>query len=333
MSGQAGSIARSNLIHHVLVRRAAAQGSLLLAACCATLFFFGWVRVWVASLLDLGQLRVILDQFRDFERFAPVPFDAVLTHTGRVGMTFDEPIVILCTVVWCVARGSDIVSGELSRGTMEMMLSQAISRSTWMVSHALVSIAGLALIVCSLWAGVAVGIETTTLRETVPTPTMRIPFTLIEIPLSDAEPVKEEFPLSSVVQWQVFTTGAFALFALGFFLLGLTTMLSSMDRYRWRTIGAVMSIYVIQLVMFGLGKATEQLVWLRGMSFFNGYRPQKQIALVANEGVWAPWSFANPDAESWFGPMFYPTMLLVGGLIGYALAIVIFNRRDLPAPL
>ncbi len=162
--------ARSYWIHHTLVRRAVGQGFLLFAACSLTLFFFGWVRIWVSSLLDLGQLKVILDQFRDFERFAPVPFDAVLTHTGRVGMTFDEPIVILCTVIWCVARGSDIVSGELSRGTMEMMLSQAISRTTWMVSNALVSIAGLVLLVLSLWAGMTVGIETTTLNETAPRP-------------------------------------------------------------------------------------------------------------------------------------------------------------------
>ncbi len=71
--------------------------------------------------------------------------------------------------------------------------------------------------------------------------------------------MKEQFPLNSVVQWETFGTGVFALFALGFFLLGLTTLLSSMDRYRWRTIGAVMSIYVVQLVMFGLGKAADQL--------------------------------------------------------------------------
>ncbi len=106
-----------------------------------------------------------------------------------------------------------------------------------------------------------------------------------------------------------------------------------MDRYRWRTIGAVMSIYVVQLVMFGLGKAADQLNWLRGMSFFNAYRPQKQIALIAQEGVWAPWSFGPPDAESWFGPMAYPAMLLVGGAACYLAAIIVFNKRDLPAPL
>ncbi len=51
----------------------------------------------------------------------------------------------------------------------------------------------------------------------------------------------------------------FHLFAFGFFLLGLASMLSTLDRYRWRTVGAVVAIYVLQMVMFGLGKATERL--------------------------------------------------------------------------
>jgi len=321
------------VIHHILVRKYAAQSMLLWASCAFTLFSFAWVRVWVSSLLDMGQFKTVLEQFRDFERFAPVGFDVLFTHTGRAGMTFDEPIVILCTVVWCISRGSDVVSGELGRGTLEMMLSQAISRTTLLVSHAAVSIAGLVLLALSVWAGIAVGVANTSVTETVPAPTVRIPFTLIEVPLSSAAPTTETFLMSERVDWETFATGTFSLFAFGFFLLGLATMLSSMDRYRWRTVGAVVAIYVIQLVIFGLGKATERLDWLRGLSFFNCYRPQKQIALVTSEGPWAPWQWGNPAPDSWFGPIVYPAILIAGGLVFYTISLIVFRRRDLPAPL
>ena len=116
------------LINHVLVRKYISQSMLLFASCGAALFAFAWVRVWVVSLLDMGQFKTILEQFREFEKFSPIEFDAMFTYPGRVGMTFDEPIVILCTVIWCFARGSDVVSGEIGRGTLEMLLSQPISR-------------------------------------------------------------------------------------------------------------------------------------------------------------------------------------------------------------
>ena len=139
--------------------------------------------------------------------------------------------------------------------------------------------------------------------------------------------------MSTVVDPLTFAPAVFSLFSLGFFVLGLSTLLSSFDRYRWRTIGMVMAIYVVQLVMFGLGKATERLDWLRGWSFFNCYRPQVQIAEVVAGGWQAPWRLTGPDSHSWFGTGVYPLILIGGGLLCYALAIVIFHRRDLPAPL
>jgi ABC-2 type transport system permease protein len=321
------------MVNRVLVRTYIGQSLLLWSACALALFSFAWVRVWASSLVDMGQFRTIVEQFRDFERFAPVSFDSLFTHTGRLGMTFDEPIVILCTIVWAIARGSDVVSGELGRGTLEMLLAQPLSRTRLLLSHAVVAVSGLVLLVLSLWAGMAVGIARTMVTETIPPPSIRIPFTAFQLPLSAAGPTVETFPMSSVVDPMTFGTAVFALFALGFFVLGLSTLMSSFDRYRWRTIGVVLTIYVLQLVMFGLGKATDRLDWLRGWSFFNCYRPQKQIAEVVAGGWTAPWRLTGPDAGSWFGPGVYPLILIAGGLLFYALAIVIFRRRDLPAPL
>jgi len=320
-------------LDRMMIRKAIGQSSLLFGFLAIALFAFGWVRVWVVKLLDMGQFQTILEQFRDFEKFAPVEFDALFTYTGRVGMTFDEPIVILCTVVWCISRGSDIISGEIGRGTMEMLLSQPISRTRFLLSHALVSVAGLALLCSILWAGVTIGIHTTTITETIPPPSFRVPFTSLDIPLTADPPVKESFPMRQRVDPRIYTASVFHLFSLGFFLLGLSTCLSSFDRYRWRTIGGVMTVYVIQLVMYGLGKAAESLSWLQTIAFFNCYKPQKMTALVREGDLGSPWSWTEPIAEGAFPPMYYPALLLSLGIIAYVISIIEFKRRDLPAPL
>lgn len=320
-------------VDRMMIRKFIGQSSLLFVFLAIALFAFGWVRVWVVKLLDMGQFQTILEQFRDYEKFAPVKFDALFTYSGRVGMTFDEPIVILCTVIWCIARGSDAVSGELGRGTLEMLLSQPISRTRYLMSHAVVSVGGLLLLCLILWAGVAVGVMRTTLTETIQPPSFQIPFTQFSVPLDDSEPVQNSFLMSDRVDIRMYTASIFHLFSFGFFLLGLSTCFSALDRYRWRTIGAVMTVYVIQLVMYGLGKAADSLSMLQSFSFFNCYKPQRMTELVREGSLWSPWSFSVPIEPDAFAPMAYPMILLGLGLLAFVIAAVRFDRRDLPAPL
>lgn len=321
------------MINRVLVRKYIGQSSLLFLSCGVALFAFAWVRVWVVSLLDMGQFQTILEQFRDFEKFAPISFDALFTYVGRVGMTYDEPIVILCTVIWCVARGSDVVSGELGRGTMEMILSQPITRKTLLLSHAAVSVSGLALLCLCVWAGIGAGIYATSVEESIERPSFRIPIINVEVPLTTESPATQTIQLRDRVDVRIYANSTFQLFSFGFFLLGLATLLSSIDRYRWRTVGMVVAIYVAQMVMFGLGKAAPSLQWLLSMSFFSCYKPQKMTAMVASDGLSAPWSLTMVPGECALPALFYPAILLGLGLSFYIAATIIFTRRDLPAPL
>jgi ABC-2 type transport system permease protein len=321
------------MINRILVRKYIGQSMLLFVSCGLALFLFAWVRVWVVSLLDTGQFQTILEQFRDFEKFAPIEFDSLFTYPGRVGMTYDEPIVILCIVIWCISRGSDVVSGELGRGTLEMVLAQPIGRTTLLWSHALVSVVGLALLCLLVWGGIALGVELTTVHESVAPPSFRIPILNLDMPLTVADPVKEAVPLKDRVASATFAASTFHLFAFGFFLLGLSSMISAMDRYRWRTIGAVVAIYVLQLVMFGLGKAATTLEWLLSLTFFSCYKPQKMTSMVTKEGLWAPWGLDTPIPGGDLAPLLYPLTLLGLGTVCYLLAAYQFHKRDLPAPL
>ncbi len=321
------------MISRVLIRKYMGQSALLFYACGIALFAFAWVRVWVVSLLDMGQFKTILEQFREFEKFAPIDFDALFTYPGRVGMTYDEPIVILCVVVWCVARGSDVVSGELGRGTLEMLLAQPIKRSTLLFSHATVSIGGLALLCLLVWAGIGIGVYATTVSETVEQPSFQIPFFNVDVPLAVESPEKLEVPLRDRVDVRTYAASTVALFSLGFFVLGLSTMLSSLDRYRWRTVGAVVAVYILQLVMYGLGKAAESLDWLLSLTFFSCYKPQKMTSIVTDRGLGGPWSFTETLPEGMFAPPVYPLILIAFGVLFFAVAHRILRTRDLPAPL
>ena len=319
------------MIDRVLIKKYVNQSSLLFWSCGFILFTFAWVRVWVGTFFNLSQYKNVLDQFKEFEHFAPIEFSALMSYAGQVALVYDEPIVILCVVIWCVSRGSDVVSGELGRGTLEMLLSQPISRTKLLFSHAFVSILGLALLCLFVWAGIGLGIHTNDVDEEVPPPNVTIPIIEYQIPLG--EPLVEKVPLSERVNVATYAAPTFHLFSFGFFVLALATLFSSMDRYRWRAVGCVVGVYIIQLVMFGLGKAAESLQWLLNISFFSCYKPQKMAAIVGDNGLSGPWSLTEIASDTTMPPLCYPLILLGFGLVFYTIATIRFERRDLPAPL
>jgi ABC-2 type transport system permease protein len=319
-------------MHRILLRFYLHQSWLLFIALALLLFFFAWVRVWANSLFDMEQFRTIIEQFRQFERFAPVEFESLFTYVGRVGMTYDEPVVILCVVIWCLARGSDCVSGELGRGTMEMLLAQPISRRQLLVSHASISLLGLVGLCLVTWLGIYVGVQNTSIEESLPGPRVTIPWLQLELPLSSAEPERQTVPMSQRVDVSMMAAPTFHLFTFGCFILGLSTLISSLDRYRWRTIGIVVGFYVVQLVMFGLSKATPRLEWLANVTFFSCYKPQKMVTLAESDSPVIPWSLVADVEGIAMPPLAYPLILLGLSATCYALADSLFKRRDIPAP-
>lgn len=317
------------MIDWVLARHYARQSSLLWAGCAICLFAFSWLRVWVVSLLDTNRFRTILEQFREYERFSPIPFDQLFTYVGRIGATFDEPMVILCVVVWAVARGSDVVSGELNRGTMEVLMAQPVSRSRLMATHALVTITGLLGLCLLVWLGIYCGVSTNAVREIPPPPAWRIPVVNLLLTAPPDESQAYLVPLRERVNPAIYAASVFNLFAFGFFLLGLSTCLSAADRYRWRTIGLIISFYIVETVLFGLGKAQPWLGGLLRATFLSLYQPQK-LTLAANDDPFLPWALWTADGP---GLVWYPLGLMLLGGASFVLATVIFKRRDLPAPL
>jgi ABC-2 type transport system permease protein len=322
-------------MNRALLKKCIGEAQWLWLACAAGLFVFCWFRVWLVSRLEMSRFESIIENFREYERFSPVPFEQLFTYTGRVAMMYSEPLVVLCVSIFAIARGSDCISGEIGRGTMEMLLAQPVSRLQVLGTHATVTLAGVFLLTLVTWVGMWVGIETTYIKEEAPPATIKVPFTSIEIPNPLAKKELVRTPLSEKIKQRDFVPALVNLFSLGVFLAGLATFASSFDRYRWRTIGLVVGFYVVQLIFKVASLASDSLSWLAYCSVFTAYEPEALVSVAINspDETWAVLRF---DAEGHFrrlGPLGYDLVLLGLGWAAYLASAVIFCKRDLPAPL
>ena len=141
--------------------------------------------------------------------------------------------------------------------------------------------------------------------------------------------------MSELVDPMVLLPATLNYLSLGVFLVGLTTMLSSWDRYRWRTIGLSVGFYVVQQILELIGLAVEHLQWVKTLTFFSAYEPIRFVSesLRYPARRWA--FFIVDDGGAWngLGPLGLDAVLIGLGAIGIIAATLIFCRRDLPAPL
>jgi ABC-2 type transport system permease protein len=305
----------------------------------AVLFAFCWLRVWIVSQFETERFRSLLELIpADWQRFTSVDFAYLITYTGRISLVYDELIVILSVSIWAVARGSDCISGEIGRGTMEMILAQPFSRLKVLATHALITVVGLVLLALTTWTGTAVALQTTSLVE-IHQPAIVLPVELpglgSEIPIPFAEPEVRQIRMADRVNAHVFWPATVNLFALGFMLAGFSTLMSSWDRYRWRTIGIVVGVCMVQIIMKVVGLAADSTDWLLYLTALTAHEPE-QFVYLADSSPQLAWQFLIYNEErQWvdYGPLWYDMILVGIGLVSYLGAAVIFTRRDLPAPL
>lgn len=323
-------------MNRALLKKCVTESRLLWAALAALLFAFCWVRVYIVSRLRMSQFAAIVEQlWEQFKDFSPVPLEELLSYTGRIAIGYNEPVVVVGVSLFAIARGSDAVSGELGRGTMELLLAQPVSRLQVLGHQAAVTVMGILLLAACTWMGTTAGIYTCSVTEEVPPPSLRIPGLGVTIPLSFRRGETVQVPMQERTDPRYFLPGAVNLACLGIALAGLSTLASAVDRYRWRTIGVVVGTYVVMLVLKLVGQAIHELPWLKMLSIFTAYEPQKFISVAARHPQAAWWIGQYDAAGQWvgLGPLGYDLVLLALGAIGYLGAAYGFCRRDLPAPL
>jgi ABC-2 type transport system permease protein len=222
----------------------------------------------------------------EFQRISPIPMADIATPAGRVGLAYVDPIAILAATAWGIARGSDAVSGQLGRGTMEMLLAQPVRRISVLAVHGMVTTIGALLLGLHSWLGTFIGLRTVS--------------------------------LPSEIAGSLYVPAAANLAGLAFFMAGFTTMLSAFDRYRWRTIGLASGFYIISLMLKLVARMAPKYDQLIYASFL---------------GAFEPLLFVNHPDDGWRLALEYNGLLFALGLASYAVAALMFCRRDLPAPI
>ncbi len=271
----------------------------LLLACVVFMFGVHWLRVWISSFFSMRDLETMLSLLpAPIEQLLPVSYTQMATTAGQIAAEYDDPVVLLLMTVWAISRGSDTVSGELNRGTMEMVLAQPVTRTSVVATQGIVTLSGAAVLALAAWLGTCTGLATVTLETKI-------------------DP-------------RVFLPAALNLFALGAFLAGLSTMVSAGTNYRARTIGIVGGFYAVSMVVKIVSRMAPGWEWLAYTSFFTPFEPQLLVGDTARA-----WAMRVETAPGVFelGGMGYDSVLVGLGLICYLIAGMVFVRRDLPAPL
>ncbi len=237
-----------------LWKKAVSDAWLTLVVSCVLLLLFCWLFVWLMSFFDVGAWSRLLNLLPDFvQPMVGVPMAKLASPAGQLSILFAHLVTILVCVGWAVGRGSDSISGEIGRGTMDLILSLPVWRFSVMAVPAVVATVGAAVLAASVWLGLALGL----LCVRFPNP-------------------------PSLGQ---FLPGAVNLFAMTFCFTGITTFISSWNRDRWRTISLAGGFFIVSLILKFTARMLPAGKWLGHLSFLNLFAPQELI-LSPPKGIW-----------------------------------------------
>ena len=137
-------------------------------------------------------------------------------------------------------------------------------------------------------------------------------------------------PLYEHVSLALYIPPAVNLFGSMVCLGGMAALVSSFDSVRWRTIGLMASWYVLSTVLAVISQVSDQWKWLGNVSFLSAYKPQ---TMVANpHEAWSLLAYGNGTVTG-LGTGGQVVVLFALGIACYVAGAVVFNRREIPAPL
>jgi ABC-2 type transport system permease protein len=214
---------------------------------------------------------------------------------NAITIGYVHPVMLTVFCIWAIGRAAGAITGEIDRGTMELLLAQPVARFRVVLAHLCVDAVTIPILCLSLWGGNWLGIWLVGLKQ-----------------LDAAK----------------FGPALWNVGALIFAISGYTMWLSARGRFRGRVLGAAVLITLLQFLINVVGQLWEDVARLRPFTVFYYYQPQ-QIILdhkwSANLAV--TW---NGEQQVLVNVL---AILFTVGCAGYAMAFWTFCRRDLPAPL
>ena len=274
------------LLPFALARKAVADAWLQLAISTGVLILFAWIFVWLMSLLTIGKWGTMLNLLPNFvQPLLGVPLKDLATITGRLTFLYVHLVTLLVMISWALGRGSDAISGGIAKGTLELVLTLPVRRTTVVLIPAAVATVGCVVLAFSVWVGSWIGVTVVGFRDEV--------------------------------SLRQFLPGVVNLAALGFCLGGITSLVSSFDHDRWRTIWLSGGIFVLASIVKLVSRLWGAGEWLKYLSFLSVFEPQQLIL---------------SPRDPWLLTWQYSGALVVFGLVCYLVALAVFTWRDIPVP-
>jgi ABC-2 type transport system permease protein len=276
----------------------------------------------MAAARDLSQTDVESVLFKG-------PGKIIRTLMGGESITFDRamdmmsigyvhPLMQTIFCIWAIGRAAGAIAGEIDRGTMELLLAQPLARFRLVLAHFCVDLVCIPVLCLSLWAGNWLGVWLVGPIE-VQLPSSKLPL-IMQRPV-DPELLK--------VEPAAFGPALVVVGSLIFAVSGYTLWLSALGRFRTRVLGVAVLITLLQFLVNLIGQMWDDVCgWMRPLTVFYYYQPQQVILGRGWDVDFSVWNHGQPLLH-------VPgvAVLLTVGLIGYALALWTFCRRDVPAPL
>ncbi|MGA2257486.1 MAG: ABC transporter permease subunit, partial [Thermoguttaceae bacterium] len=176
-----------------------------------------------------------------------VPLKLLASPVGQLSVLYVDVVTLLVCVGWALGRGSDSVSGEIARGTMDLILSLPVWRVTVLLVPAIVTTVGSMLLAASVQLGTMLGLAS----------------------------VRFEAPPTSAA----FLPGTINLFCMIFCFTAITTLVSSWGRDRWTTIGIAGGFFIFSLIVKLIARMWPGGKRLFALSFLSAFKPQELILM------------------------------------------------------
>jgi ABC-2 type transport system permease protein len=225
-----------------------------LLASCGILVAFSWIFVWLMSHFQPGAWSTMLDLLPDFmQPMLGVPLARLASVEGQLSVLFVHVVTMIVCIGWAVGRGSDMVSGEISRGSMEHLLVLPVWRWSLLVPPAVVATIGAFVLAGALWLGLLLSLATIELTES-PSP-------------------------------MVFLPGVANLITLTICMTGITTAISACGHDRWRAIWWSLGVFIVSQIVEMISRLWPDGAWLKYTTLMAAFQPQKLILIPEQTNV------------------------------------------------